>query len=233
MLDQKKVLAEKELLTKRIQVKALELFTYEQNRAALLRNFLNAVTFEEDKEQYVRFKEYTEKSQYSLEQFLDLYARVLGYVLLLEDQGHLSQEFKEPYYRFQKMEELAKSIDKVRKKEIKILSKILGEPGFIAKSFSFNLFRNSLERVFSVYIRREGLLLLALVKNALESKEEISRINRLLNTEKKKDKVYLALSGATWMVPVAGTLLFLLSDALLKWLNSYSGNYQELERLLK
>jgi len=233
MLDAKKVTAAKEVLDKEIKKVALELVTCENSRAVFLAKFLKETDFERDLEHYHQFKELTRRSRESLDKFLDYYAQAMGYVLLLAEEGHHSPQFKDLHRRFQKMEELAHKITKVRRREVKLLERITNQKSALTKFLSLNYLRNSSEWIFKGYIEKEALLLLALVKNALESKGEVDKINILLGEEKKKELAYLAISGLVWLVPLIGTLLSLLSTSLLTWLNSYTKNYKRLERILK
>jgi len=131
------------------------------------------------------------------------------------------------------MEELAGRIKRVRKKEVKLLERVIERKGMIFKALNFDKLRNLSEGIFWGYIRKEGIFLLALVKNAVDSKTEVEKINQMLKTENNLELAYLTLSGMLWLVPVVGTLLFLVSSSLLTWLNTYSKNYKNLEKMLR
>jgi len=82
-MDPEKVQKAKEVLVKEVRAVSVELANLENRRAVLLSTFLAENNFERDLNYYRNFKELTHSSILILDKFLDLYAQVMGYVLLL------------------------------------------------------------------------------------------------------------------------------------------------------
>jgi len=182
-----------------------------------------------------RFLNETMASNALLQNIMKDLHKILGYVLLIEKEGHKNPKFKELLKRAKYMEKILHDIFKERKAQMKacrwILSTkdLLKNISVISKAVSF-LQKKRL--IFSFGKEKDLVILFAgLFKH---ERERINILFQAYENEMKKDLPMAAISITVMVfVPAVGSALALVVYEALQWANRYSSNYKKMMGHLK
>ncbi len=126
-----------------------------------------------------------------------------------------------------------KQIRFIRKKEILLLAKVVKQEGLFGRLLMNDFIRGLSELLLKRYVKLEVHYANVVIKIAESSQHEAEQIHQLVRWEERKGYAYLLISGSFWLIPVVGTLLFILSSMILGLLNEFSPNYQKLVKKLE
>lgn len=181
-----------------------------------------------------RFLKETTSSNLLLENIMKDFHRILGYVLLIEKEGHKHPAFMVLLKRARYMERVLYDIFKQRKVQVKacrsLLStkNILKKISFVSKAVSFVQ-----EKRLILSFGKEKDLVVLFTGVFKHEKERIDALFQAYENEKKKDAAMVGLSLTIMVfVPAVGTALSLAVYAALQWANKSSLNYKKLMDLL-
>lgn len=177
-----------------------------------------------------RFLKETMASNALLHNIMKDFHRILGYVLLIEKEGHKNLTFKELLKRAQYMEEILHKISKQRKTQAKASRWILSTKGILKKTSSVSKIVSFLQekRLIFAFGKEKDLVILfaGLFKH---ERERVAALFQAYENERKKD-LPMAAASLTIMVvvPAVGTALALVVYEAMQWANRYSSNYRKL-----
>mgnify|MGYP001576619389 CR=1 FL=1 len=210
-----------------------KLLNQDKDRLHCLEQFIQTHHFDRDVVLYHDFILLNDESLQTAHELIISYEQILAYVLLLQEEGHRSREFQDLFTRYQLVEKKFKTIVSLRKKEGSILGKLGRKHGVFGRIFSLNLSRNLLEKIFRVYIKKEVRIAQEIIALFASSHKTLQKLQVILQRELRKEKAQLIVSTSLFMVPVVGTVLFVVSSLTLTWANEFTANYRQLLILLK
>ncbi|MBI2669039.1 hypothetical protein HYX14_04295 [Candidatus Woesearchaeota archaeon] len=231
-MNEQKVRGELALLNQKLQDTSSFLRDNDRQRLKCLGEFLGTKELEKDAVRYTKFIRLNGASLLAIKGFTDTYEKMMAYVLLLEPEGHKTAAFQGLLVRYRFMEQRIKIIEKLRRRQSKLMSSMMRR-GAAAKFFSVNFLRTITEHLLKRTIRKEYLLMLAVIAIAQRNEDEVRRIQAMVRREEKKQKAYTAVAGMAWLAPLVGNALFLVAALTLSWFNETTENYKNLMEILE
>jgi len=221
MVDYQNIVIELTITRKKIQNAFAELKVLDYQRLQNIRSYLAT----KNTENLQRFKDETIASNIDFENIEKSFHQVLGYVLLMEKEGHKHPLFKELLKRSEVMREILQALFKQQKKQVAIASSLKkGRWNFVSEIQEKRLVRS---------LRKEQDLVTVLAGVYKHEKERVKAIFEAYEHEKKKQAMVAAAAVAAWTVPALGTALSLSIFAAYDWANESSKNYKLLLELSK
>ncbi|MEK6969568.1 MAG: hypothetical protein AABW48_04025 [Nanoarchaeota archaeon] len=200
MVDQEKAQADIELIKKEIETIFAELTVIDQQRLeATGKSFKNGFKFNKNELQpdstvsnsLLTFSTLTKQSLSLLNKFEKSFLKIVAYVLLIKQGGHKDPQFQDLFRRYKIMEKFLKQLYKEQKKQIKRVNSILG-----ALNSKFNFIPLKIRYQMLLFsLNEENRLKLLIASIYGNSKETIDRLDSILEKEKFKKKVVLAIAG--------------------------------------
>ncbi len=176
-----------------------------------------------------RFFRETMASNALLQNIVRDFHRILGYVLLIEKEGHKNPKFKELLRRARYMEEILHQILKVRKAQAKACRGILSANSFLKKVLGSKIVSFLQEKRLILSFGKEKDLVILFAGLFKHERERIDALFQAYENERKKDAPMAAVSLTIMVVvPAVGTALALVVYEALQWANRYSSNYKKL-----
>ncbi|MEK6939478.1 MAG: hypothetical protein AABX31_02005 [Nanoarchaeota archaeon] len=176
-----------------------------------------------------RFLKETMASNALLQNIMKDFHKILGYVLLIEKEGHKNPKFKELLKRARYMGEILHKIFKERKVQAKACRGILPTNSFLKKFLGSKAvsFLQEKRLIFSFGKEKDLVILFAGIFK--HEQERITALFQAYENEKKKDLPLAAVSLTIMVVvPAVGTALALVVYEAMQWANRYSANYKKL-----
>ena len=160
--------------------------------------------------------------------------KILGYVLLIEKEGHRHPKFQILLKRARYMERVLHDIFRQRKTQAKACRSILSTKGLLKKiSFVSGAVSFLQEKRLILSVGKEKDLVVLFAGVFKHEKERIDALFQAYENEKKKDAAMVGVSLTIMVfVPAVGTALSLAVYAALQWANKSSLNYKKLMDLL-
>ena len=186
------------------------------------------------KEDAERFLKETIASNVLLRNIEKDFHKILGYVLLIEKEGHRHPYFKLLLERATYMEKVLHDIFRQRMAQVKACrsflstNSILNQISLVSKAVSFIQ-----EKRLILSFGKEKDLVVLFAGVFKHEKERIDALFQAYENEKKKD---VAMAGVSFtmmiLVPAVGTALSLAVYAALQWANKSSLNHKRMMDLL-
>lgn len=184
-------------------------------------NNLIAYKQQQQQESLQRFQEQTLNSINLLTDFEESFFKMLGYVILLKDEGHKHPYFQELLLRYELMEKQLLKLKKIRQKQ-----------SFISISLKNKLYNTYLYRYHSwrlhKSLRQEHHFWLIIQSAYFKESKELSYLNDAIKAEEKKQTIVFVAATTAWLIPIVGTALFISITTFYQWANQYSENYKRL-----
>lgn len=181
-----------------------------------------------------RFFKETMASNVLLQNIMNDFHKISGYVMLIEKEGHKNPKFKELLKRARYMEEILHQILKERKAQAKACRVILSTSSFLKKVFGSKLMSFLQEKRLILSFGKEKDLVILFAGLFKHERERITALFQAYENERKKDAPLAAVSLTIMVVvPAVGTALALVVYEALQWANRYSSNYKKLMGHLK
>lgn len=183
-----------------------------------------------DLEDIGRFLKETITSNVLLRDIEKDFHKILGYVLLIEKEGHRHPHFKELLKRSRYMESILHGLFKQRKKQVRICKSLLSTNNVLKKiSLVWKAASFAQEKRLILSFGKEKDLVALFGGVFKHEKERIDATFRAYQNENKKD---MAMAGVSLtiavLVPLIGSALGLAVYAALQWANRSSPNYKKL-----
>ncbi|MDO8510699.1 MAG: hypothetical protein Q7S55_00880 [Nanoarchaeota archaeon] len=181
-----------------------------------------------------RFRKETIGSNVLLQNIMNDFHRILGYVLLIEKEGHRHPKFQILLKRARYMERVLHDISRQRKTQTKACRSILSTKSLLKKiSFVSGAVSFLQEKRLILSFGKEKDLVVLFAGVFKHEKERIDALFQAYENEKKKDTAMVGVSLTIMIfVPAVGTALSLVVYAALQWANKSSLNYKKLMDLL-
>lgn len=237
-MDQEKAQADIELIKKEIENIFTELTVIDQQRLESIESvFKNILKLNKKEIQpnstvlnpLLTFSTLTKQSLSSLNKFEKSFLKIVAYVLLIKQEGHKDPQFQDLFKRYKMMEKFFKQLNREQKKQIKRAGSIIN-----ALNSKFNFIPLKIRYQMLLFsLNEENKLKLLIASIYGNSKETIDRLDSILEKEKFKKKVVLAVAGVAWLTPFIGTALSAGIIYAYSWTNKYSENYKVLLDLIK
>lgn len=162
------------------------------------------------------------------------FRKILGYVLLIEKEGHRHPKFKLLLKRARYMESVLHDIFRQRKVQVKACRSLLSNKILLKKiSFVSKVISFLQEKRLILSFGKEKDLVVLFAGVFKHEKERIDAMFQAYENEKKKDAVMTGVSlTIVIFVPAVGAALSLAVYAALQWANKSSLNYKRLMDLL-
>lgn len=182
-----------------------------------------------------RFLKETLASNVLLKNIKKDFHKILGYVLLIEKEGHRHPKFKLLLKRARYMESVLHDIFRKRKAQVRACRSLLPNKTLLKKS-SF------VSKVISFLQKKRLILSFGKEKDLVvlftgvfkHEKERIDALFQAYENEKNKDAAMAGVSLTIMIfVPAVGTALSLVVYAALQWANKSSSNYKKFIDLLR
>lgn len=161
--------------------------------------------------------------------------KILGYVLLVETEGHKHPTFKVLLRRARYMESILHSLFRQRKKQIRACRSLLSTKSILKKNhFVWKTASFIQEKRLILSFGKEKDLVVLFAGNFKHEKERIDALFQAYVNESRKDAAMAAVSLTIMvLVPAVGTALGLAVYAALQWANKSTPNYKKLTGHLK
>ncbi|GEM_PF-3992360 len=221
MTDYQNIVVELTVTRKKIEHAFAELKVLDYQRLQNINSYLAT----KNHENLERFKNETIASNTNFENIEKNFHQVLGYVLLMEKEGHKHPLFKELLKRSELMREIVETLFKQQKKQITIASYL--------KKRKWNFISAIQEKRMIRSLKKEEDLVTVLAGIYKHEKERVKAIFEAYENEKKKQTAVTVAAIAAWTVPALGTALSLSIFAAYDWANESSKNYKLLLELSK
>lgn len=180
-----------------------------------------------------RFRNETMASSVLLRDIEKDFHKILGYVLLIEKEGHKHPTFKVLLKRARYMESILHDILRKRKVQIKACRSFSNQSALKKVPFVFKAVSFLQEKRLILSFGREKYLVALFAGVFKHEKERIDALFQAYENEKKKDAAMASISLTIMVfVPAVGTALSLAVYAALQWANKSSSNYKKLTGLL-
>ncbi|HIH10807.1 TPA: hypothetical protein HA241_01315 [Candidatus Woesearchaeota archaeon] len=165
----------------------------------------------------------TNTSIVEIRKYLATFEKLMAYILLIEKEGHRSEQFRGLLQRYNIMEMVIRDILKNRMRQVHY-----AERSIRATSLGFRSWFN--QRMLLLKIKEEDNLIIILINLYVRDKDAVEKISRAVVWERRKVRV---VKLAPFLSPVGTPLLIIIINLTYSWANQFSQNKKLLKGLLQ